>query len=439
MNLFVYLRYARCRLKPVLWLRSSVSICVYLWLLLVFSTHVSANQAVITTTDFMSGSLSSLHLETFVATRDHLTLHADAVVRAYRDKVYVINRLGRDNVIVLNSRDLKTPLTQYSTGNGSNPQDMAYISERKAYISRYGHAQLLIANPVTGDSLGAVDLSAFADADGLPEMSQLALYNNRLFAACQRLDRDQGFVPTDASVIAVIDVMTDQVVDVDVNTAGVQGIVMAGKNPADAVQRNDKWILSAVDAFTDLTDGGIEVIDLANLRSDGIVIDETALGGNPGSLAMVSHNGGYVVVSDENFANAVKRFDLATQSVSSGLGGLSGGFIPDLGGFRERLYVLDQGSFSDPISGVKVFDVNTARLIAGPISTGLPPLSIAFVGSVADFDGDCVVSFGDFVAFAAAFGKTTRDGDFDAKFDLNGNGAVDFPDFLIFVSAFEGG
>ena len=407
------------------------------WFLVVlfFATDALANQAVITTTDYSSGSFSSLDLATNTATNDHLTIHSDAVVRTYRDKVYIINRLGQDNVLVLDQSDLKTPLTQYSTGNGSNPHDMAFVSEEKAYISRYEHTHLLIVNPVTGDSLGEVDLSGFADADGLPEVSQLALYNNHLFAACQRLDRDNGFVPTDVSVIAVVDVMTDQVVDVDANTAGVQGIVMTGKNPAGAVQQGDKWFLSAVNTFGDLTDGGIEVIDLVNLRSEGVVLGETDLGGNLSSLAMVSDDEGYVVVLDASFANAVKRFDLAMQSVSAGLSGVSGGYIPDLGVFGRRLYILDQGSFADPASaGLRVYDVKTDALMAGPISTGLPPSGIAFVGSVADFNGDCVVDFSDFLAFASAFGKIES----DAMFDLNGNGSVDFPDFLIFVSEFEG-
>lgn len=347
---------------------------------------LQTNLAVMTTTDYNSGNLSSLDLQTQVATRDHLPIHSDAVVRVYRDAVYVLNRLGQDNVIVLNSENLQTPLTQYSTGNGSNPHDLAFVSEDKAYISRYERTQLLVVNPVTGDSLGAVDLSGFADADGLPEMSQLALHGNRLFVACQRLDRDNGWVPTDVSIIAVIDVATDQVVDVDENAAGVQGIAMAGKNPAGAVQRGGKWLLSTVNTFADLTDGGIEMIDLANLRSEGIVLGEMALGGNLSSLTMVSDSEGYVVVTDANFANAVKRFDLATQSVSD-LEGLSGGFVPGLGAFGNRLYVLDQGSSTDPESGIKIFDVNTDQLVAGPISTGLPPSSIAFVGSPADFGG----------------------------------------------------
>ena len=411
------------------------------WFLVVlfFATDALANQAVITTTDYSSGSFSSLDLSTNTATRDHLTIHSDAVVRTYRDKVYIINRLGQDNVIVLSRSDLKTPLMQYSTGNGSNPHDMAFVSEEKAYISRYERAQVLIVNPVTGDSLGAVDLSGFADADGLPEVSQLALYDNYLFAACQRLDRDNGFVPTDVSVIAVVDVMTDQVVDVDANTAGVQGIVMASKNPAGAVQRGNKWFLSAVNTFGDLTDGGIEMIDLANLRSEGVVIGEMALGGNLSFLAMVSDDEGYVVVLDASFVNIVKRFGLGMQSVSSPLDGLSGGFVPSLGVFGGRLYVLDQGSFVDPASaGVRVYDVKTDELVAGPINTGLPPSGIAFVGSVADFNGDCVVDLSDFLVFVEVFGKTASDAGFDAMFDLNGNDQIDLNDFLIFVSEFEG-
>ncbi|MDE3001111.1 MAG: hypothetical protein OXU79_18700 [Gemmatimonadota bacterium] len=407
---------------------------------LFLATDALANQAVITTTDYSSGALSSLDLGTNTPAIDHLTIHSDAAVRVYRDRVYVLNRLGQDNVIVLDRGDLATPLTQYSTGNGSNPHDIAFVSEEKAYISRYERTQLLIVNPVTGDSLGSVDLSTFADADGLPETSQLALYGGHLFAVCHRLDRENGWVPTEFSTIAVIDVKTDQLVDADPAAEGTQGIEMTSKNPAGAARRGSKWIVNAVNTYSDLTDGGIEVIDLTTLRSEGVVLDEAAVGGNLSSLVMTSDSDGYAVVTDENFVNTVKRLDLAMLSVSPGLSGLSGGFVPGLGVFGQRLYVLDQGSFGDPASaGIKVYDVSTDALVAGPISTGLPPSSIAFVGSVADFDGDCVVDFSDFLAFASAFGRSAGDDDFDGRFDLNGNDEVDFQDFLIFASEFGGG
>jgi hypothetical protein len=411
------------------------------FLLLVATSSYAANQAVIATTDFSSGGLSSLDLSTNTATHDHLSIHSDTALRTYGAHAYVINRLGQDNVIVLHKDDLSQPLVQYSTGNGSNPQDMAFVSENKAYVLLYAKAHVLIVNPATGDSLGIVDLSAFADADGVPEMSQLALYNNRLFVACQRLDQVNGFVPADFSVIAVVDVTTDQVVDVDPNVTGVQGIVMAGKNPSSASQQGQKWILSMVNTFGDLADGGIEVIDLGNLATEGVVMGEAALGGNVNALSMFSDTRGYVVISDANFANLVRGFDLATQTVSSNLSNISGGFIPNLGVFGARLYVLDQGSFGDPTSvGVKIYNVNNDQLVAGPINTGLPPSSIAFLGDGSilqgDFNGDGVVGFPDFLAFAGAFGKVARDQDFDVKFDLNNSGAVDFPDFLIFISLF---
>ena len=54
----------------------------------------------------------------------------------------------------------------------------------------------------------------------------------------------------------------------------------------------------------------------------------------------------------------------------------------------------------------------------------------------ADFDGSGRVDFADFLMFAAAFGKSTGQDGFEARFDLNGNGIVDFPDFLIFAQVF---
>ena len=48
----------------------------------------------------------------------------------------------------------------------------------------------------------------------------------------------------------------------------------------------------------------------------------------------------------------------------------------------------------------------------------------------ADFDGDLVVGFGDFLLFAQAFGTT------DVRYSLDGNDTVDFPDFILFASQF---
>ena len=53
-----------------------------------------------------------------------------------------------------------------------------------------------------------------------------------------------------------------------------------------------------------------------------------------------------------------------------------------------------------------------------------------------DLNGNGVVDFPDFIAFAFAFGSKTGSANFNAKADLNGNGSIDFPDFLIFAQNF---
>ena len=56
--------------------------------------------------------------------------------------------------------------------------------------------------------------------------------------------------------------------------------------------------------------------------------------------------------------------------------------------------------------------------------------------SIPDFDGDGTVGFSDFVQFAAQFGLSQGDEEYDARFDLDGNGAIGFVDLLIFPGAF---
>ncbi len=63
------------------------------------------------------------------------------------------------------------------------------------------------------------------------------------------------------------------------------------------------------------------------------------------------------------------------------------------------------------------------------------PISIGGAPSP-DFNGDGTVGFADFIAFAEAFGRTSADEDFDARFDLDEDGNVGFGDFVVFARAF---
>ena len=56
--------------------------------------------------------------------------------------------------------------------------------------------------------------------------------------------------------------------------------------------------------------------------------------------------------------------------------------------------------------------------------------------SSADFDGDGLVSFSDFLAFVSHFGSRQGDEKYEARFDLDSDGVIEFSDFLLFISSF---
>jgi hypothetical protein len=59
------------------------------------------------------------------------------------------------------------------------------------------------------------------------------------------------------------------------------------------------------------------------------------------------------------------------------------------------------------------------------------------VTSSIDFDDSGVTDFRDFLLFAAAFGRTDLQPEFDGKFDLNANGTIEFLDLVVLSGIFE--
>ncbi len=63
-------------------------------------------------------------------------------------------------------------------------------------------------------------------------------------------------------------------------------------------------------------------------------------------------------------------------------------------------------------------------------------IALQFQAVTSDFDGDGMVNFSDFLAFAGQFGARQGDGRYEAKYDLDSDGAIGFGDFLLFSSSF---
>lgn len=325
----------------------------------------------ILTSDFATGSTAYLAPGATTAQVNLLGIHGDAVGHYQDGLIYVVNRLGADNILVLDPADLRTPVAQFSVGNGTNPHDIEVVSQDKAYVTRHDAASLLIVDPRDGTERGAIDLSAYADGDGLPEMSQIARVGDRLYISCLRLDRNNGFAPAGPGVLVVIDPATDAVVG---------DIELSAGNPNRLVVLGDRLAVGVTAGFGDRA-GGIDLVDTRAGRALGLAVTEEALGGDLSSFALRTATQGWAVVLDESFANQVKPVDLATGAVGEPLAGLSGGYVPSLAVDGSRLVVSDQGSFGDPAgAGLKIYDARTGAFLAGPIGTGLPPYDIVVLG-----------------------------------------------------------
>jgi len=323
--------------------------------------------------DFSTGSLSAVDLVTRVVSPDVAPIGSDAMARWSNGRLYVVNRFGQDNVEAIDPAGWG--ITQYSVGNGSNPQDIAFVAPGRAYVSRYGSTTLLIVNPATGAQLGTVSLAGFADSDGLPEMARMARFGNRLFVACQRLE---NFAVTQPAVVVVVDTDADTVLDVNPALPGKQGIPLAGRNPVTAfiTDRAHSRLLIGVAGSYGALDGGIEAIDPNTLTSLGIVLPETALGGDISDLEIRDGGHAYALVTLAS-SNQLVSWDPGNGAVLDTLTTASGGFsLPDMeANDRGELYVC-RNDFSSP--GLLVFRMSDDALVAGPLSTGLPPLSVTF-------------------------------------------------------------
>ena len=325
-----------------------------------------------TSADFGTGSIALLAAGADETQADLLNIHSDAGVRYYGGMVYIINRLGQDNILVLDPADLSNPVAQFSVGNGGNPQDIEFVSPTKAYVSLNNSDYVLIVDPSNGSELGRIDLSSFADGDGLPELAQMALVGDRLFVGIQRLDRENFWEPVGDSYLAVVDTQTDALLDVDSGTDGIQGIKLTSTNPGTVVAVGNRLMVGQVGGYVEL-EGGIEVIDAGTYGSQGLLVTEAALGGQLDNFAMVTATRGYATASAWPSYDLLP-FDLATGEVGEKLSGYSGGYIPEMVTDDGRLIVADRGTAEDlDAAGLLIYDAVSGDLLAGPISTGLPP------------------------------------------------------------------
>jgi hypothetical protein len=337
--------------------------------------------AFVVTSNFMAGSFATVTLDeprTVSRSTPQRRVHSDAVVRTRGGLIYIVNRRFADNIQVFDPADGLRSRMQCSTGNGTNPHDIAFVDDHKAYVTLFEERELLIVNPsasATCDDflLGSIDLGSLADADGIPDMDQMAIVGDRLYVSVQRLDITSVLrLPAGNGALAVIDTTTDSLIDT---------IELSGENPFAATKgltlRGGKLHIAQAGRFG-VMDGGIERVDARSGQVEGFYVTEAGLGGDITDFALVSERLAYAIISRADFSTALVAFDPSTGELTDTLLERNGYTLFDMElNDRGELYLTDRDRRSN---GVRVFRAaDGAALTEQPLDLGLSPFEVTFI------------------------------------------------------------
>jgi outer membrane protein assembly factor BamB len=318
------------------------------------------------TTDFETGAFSLVDVDRRSASVNLGLTHSDAVARVDGTRVYVVNRLGQDNVTALDAADGFRTLWQRSTEPGSNPQDIVVVSAEKAYVTRLERTGVLVLDPRDGSIRGEVDCAALADADGVPEMSAGAAAGDRVVFAAERLDRDDEYRPAGRGALAVVDPARDAI---------ERTVELTGSNPyGDLAALADGRLLIAEAGVFGQVDGGIEAVDAATWTAGGYLVTEETLGGDVTSFVVADDGTIWAIVSSPDFATSLVRYDPADGSLRTAAAdpGFAFSCVARVSG--DLLGVCDR---TRTRPGVRLFELpDGSERTAAPIDVGLPPWQI---------------------------------------------------------------
>lgn len=324
----------------------------------------------LTTTDFATGSVASLHLESG-SFAEHALGSIDGRIFAIDDHVYVLHRYMYDYLDVFEpaagwARVAQVSLQREGTVS-TNPQSLVKGPDERLYISAYGTPELLIVDLESDPAVvGAVDLNAYADADGFLESAELMATDDAVIVFAQRLDRTtQKWPQVQSNLAIVVDPQTAEVM-ADYELLGRE-IKEIRRDPQDT----DRVYLLHGDGVSSFdAQSGVSqwVLEPSTFSNAGIDSEDGDL---PQAFDLAPDGRFFVAAYDPGFTGvtiyeAEPGADL--DPVVSGL--LSVDRSLEIVG--ETMWFADTTPGAE---GLRAFDLNGTPL--GPrVDTGLPPFSL---------------------------------------------------------------
>jgi hypothetical protein len=223
-----------------------------------------------------TGTLSVLSLPSRTVFQNVLpgAVSGDPVVRRIGSKLYIVNRFGENNVTIVDpGAEIWTVERQFSTGEGTNPQDVALVGE-KLYVVTADAPDLQVwdlAQPSATAPAKTISLAAL-DEDGNPDANSIYVVGGKAYVTLDLLDRS-GMFPTarGPGKIAIIDTATDALVG--------DPLTLAYPNPYGFLTaRGSELLVPSLDDFSGFS-GCVERVTTGATPAVGpCLVENTALG-----------------------------------------------------------------------------------------------------------------------------------------------------------------
>jgi hypothetical protein len=353
--------------------------------LLLFSSPSSVG---VITTDFSSGGrFKSFDPNSLSPSPTSAIIHSDAVGRFINNKVYIVNRLNRDTIQVLDPNLAFLTVQDFSVGQGKNPQDIA-VWNNKYYVALYNSDFIPIYNASTGLLQGTISLTSLRESysssgtpDAYLEIGAMIQHESSLFVTLQRLDRNDVsgyFPPNSDSLLVEIDLNLDQIIRV---------YTLPIRNPSGRIYKKvifgePHLLLTCVAyvGFLSKNDGGILAFHLPSRSfKPNTLYSEVTAGGDILNFQIKDETIGYASVLDAGFKKTIQSFRPTTGERIGTLLEIPGTTGVSLNGMTltpDGKLIVGVTDFRNP--GLNVYDTNQGNVLLSPtpISVDLTPLDI---------------------------------------------------------------
>lgn len=332
------------------------------------NSHPTVSTATVVAGDFTvadPGVISTVDDKTFGAHTNVIAgvVGDDPITRLIGDELFIVNRADGNNVTILDANNFHLK-EQLSTGDGSNPQDVAPVGN-KLYVPVFGGTGVAVLTRGSA-TITTIDLSADDAVDHNPDCNSAFAVGTKVFVTCELLIGNGATGTRGPGKVHVIDTADDSV---------EATFDMMTKNPLGVLEQlpDGNLAIGSIDFATG--NGCVEKITTTGTpASGGCIVQNTDLG-NVASRISVDAAGNtlWMSVAAADFSSAsIVSYDLGTDTLGTPIS-IASTFLGDVAVCPDGNLAVSDGTFG--AGGLRFFAQDGTQKTTDAIAVGLTPSS----------------------------------------------------------------